>query len=690
MELNEFAHQVLFAESLDQKLAAPGEEITDRAPGAPLLRVDKPGRPVQLRFRREPLPPLPSEHALRSEEERVVLLHFFANHELLATELMALALLRFPEAPREFRAGVFRTLREEQRHTLWYMRRLQECGTAFGDLPVNDFFWKAIASMERPLDYVARLCLTFEQANLDYALYYARVLGNSGDAKSAKILSQIYEDEIGHVSYGLHWFRQWKPPGLGDWEAFEQVLPFPLSPSRAKANGRSPFNAEGRQRAGLSAAFVEQLRHFERSKGRTPSLFYFCPDAENSMATGLAGQPGPAKQVAGDLARDLEILCAFLCSRDDVLLVRAMPSLAHRQKLSAAGFQLPELELLTEDGRLPPDSLSRTRKLQGLCPWAWCPQSAALLDSLRANLPPAIQGSTPRWTESLRSLFSKAHDLEVARRLHATAPLDEAEPSVIGRKVLSIDELHQAIAEFVRAGHEECLVKAPFGASGQANHRWQDGRILPWCRRTLERQGCLVVEPLLDRVFDFSVHYQRTPAGTRLLGFVRLDNDARGQFRAVQAGPKFCHGLSPTLARLLASRVFPYFRDTLPTLLEEVLAALAYTGSVGIDSLIYRNAAGELRVKPIVELNPRYTMGRVILEIQKRWAPSRNARLELGRTRPAITTSPPVVDPATGKLLQADLLLNEPHSASPVYARLLIGEGAHLAREEEREKPTVP
>lgn len=40
--------------------------------------------------------------------------HFFANHELLATEIMALARLRFPDAPAAVRGGVWQTLKDEQ------------------------------------------------------------------------------------------------------------------------------------------------------------------------------------------------------------------------------------------------------------------------------------------------------------------------------------------------------------------------------------------------------------------------------------------------------------------------------------------------------------------------------------------------------------------------------------------------
>jgi len=50
MELREFAEQVLFATTLEEKLRAP-DIITDEHPGAPLLEVENPGRPAGLQFK---------------------------------------------------------------------------------------------------------------------------------------------------------------------------------------------------------------------------------------------------------------------------------------------------------------------------------------------------------------------------------------------------------------------------------------------------------------------------------------------------------------------------------------------------------------------------------------------------------------------------------------------------------------
>ena len=57
-------------------------------------------------------------------------------------------------------------------------------------------------------------------------------------------------------------------------------------------------------------------------------------------------------------------------------------------------------------------------------------------------------------------------------------------------------------------------------------------------------------------------------------------------------------------------------RDLAGRLLQE-----GYQGPVGVDSLLWRHTDGKLRLKAIVEVNPRWTMGRVALELEKKLAP---------------------------------------------------------------------
>ena len=51
------------------------------------------------------------------------------------------------------------------------------------------------------------------------------------------------------------------------------------------------------------------------------------------------------------------------------------------------------------------------------------------------------------------------------------------------------------------------------------------------------------------------------------------------------------------------------------------LSSRNFAGCFGVDAFLYRGVGGELLVKPVVELNPRMTMGHVALAMQKKVAP---------------------------------------------------------------------
>jgi uncharacterized ferritin-like protein (DUF455 family) len=337
MELRDFAEQILFAKTLGAKLRAP-EGITDERPGAPIVAPATPGRPAGLRFKPSGSrkADFPGTHRLEELSERGRLLHFFANHELLATELMALVLLRFPEAPAAFRRGVLQTLQDEQEHTRLYLERMKSCGIEFGQLPVSGFFWRAISGMESPMDFVAGLSLTFEQANLDFARHFARAFAAVGDAESARLLDRIHRDEIAHVASGLKWFRHWKDPDQSDWAAFCRQLKFPLSPQRAKGPA---LDVEGRRAAGLDANYIDELNVFSQSKGRTPNVFVFNPLTEGHIAQGKSFTP---VRHQAQLARDLANVPQFLCRQDDAVLIERRPSVEFLSTIKQAGFALPE------------------------------------------------------------------------------------------------------------------------------------------------------------------------------------------------------------------------------------------------------------------------------------------------------------------------------------------------------------
>ena len=660
MELRDFAEQVLFATTLEEKLRCP-EILTDEHPGPPLVTPESPGRPAELRFKPQVSgkAEFPGLHQLENKTERGKLLHFFANHELLATELMALVLLKFPDAPTAFRKGLVQTLKDEQEHTRLYLARMRACGIEFGELPVSGYFWRCVSPMENPMDYVASLSLTFEQANLDFARHFARGFATVGDHDTAQLLEKIYRDEIGHVAYGLKWFRRWKQPGESDWDAFCRTLKFPLSPQRAKGIS---LNVEGRRAAGLDPQFIAELNVYSQSKGRTPSVFVFNPFAEGRIAEGKTFN---ANKHQLQLARDLENLPQFLCRQDDVVLVGQRPSVEFLSRIKEAGFALPEFVELAARGsvsRSTPakigalDNLSASheggtaaghrpallslaaRKLGRLRPWAWGPDSLELLQPLFANVTGEARTADQRFNADLAQLYSKAWSAlflqnflvckrRGSQRLLTSSPTEDwlCTKDEVGVAVSSLDEALAAIDKIRGRGHHKIVVKEALGLAGSNALRLFEPEVLPthqrWMAKALNQGRQLVVEPWLERLLDFSIQLEMSAEGLKLCGYTGLLNDARGQFQGNFAESHH-HKRIPTKVVTLfrepdiSNRLLELYAGIFAAL-ETELRRVDFTGPLGIDALVYRDAAGGVRLKPVVEINPRYTMGRVLVELMK-------------------------------------------------------------------------
>jgi uncharacterized ferritin-like protein (DUF455 family) len=630
MELREFAERVLFATSLEEKLQRP-PDLTDERPGPALVTPAAPGRPPELQFKAAGAArdAFPGTRHLENERERGQLLHFFANHELLATELMALVLLKFPEAPAAFRNGVLRTLQDEQEHTRLYLQRMRACGIHFGELPVSGYFWRSVSGMENPLDYVSSLCLTFEQANLDFAQHFSRAFAQAGDAATADLLQGIYRDEITHVAYGLKWFRRWKNPQASDWEAFCRQLKFPLSPQRAKG---ITLNVAGRRAAGFDAEFIAELDVYAQSKGRTPNVFVFNPLAEARIAHGKAFNPA---RTQAQLVRDLENLPQFLCRQDDIVLVREKPAVTFLSGIKQAGFPLPEFVELAQVGQLA------ERKLGRLRPWAWSPDSVGLLAPLMPQLTAEKRTAAESFNPDIARLYSKAWSADWLRTFlrSRTAPPDWLCPAeAVGTVVDRMETALAAVAAIRARGHHRVVVKAALGVAGGNALRLFEPQPataqIRWLEKALGAGRQLVVEPWMERELDFSVQLEMTAEGLRLCGYTGLINDARGQFQANLAAPGHAKKIPaavltcfPEIADI-ASQCHELYAEIFAGL-EAELERAGYRGPLGIDAFVYRAADGRPRLKPVVEFNPRYTMGRLTLELMRQTAQGSHGRFEL-------------------------------------------------------------
>ncbi|MEP4079070.1 DUF455 family protein [Haloferula sp.] len=658
MQMREAAEQVLFARTLEEKLQLSPIDVSDELPGSAILTPDGPGRPDELRIVEKGVrADFPGVNKLDDDRERGRMMHFLANHELLAAELMALVLLKFPDAPKEYRAGVYEAMREEQMHTLMYLRRMKECGVQFGELPLNNYFWRLIAPMETPMDFVTRLNLTFEQANLDFSKHYAELFRQAGDTATAGVLEKIYQDEIGHVGHGVKWFRKWKDKEDNDWNAFKKSLVFPFSASKAK--GIAPFNAEGRRLAGFDDDFIDHLEVYEQSRGRTPVVHWFNPNAELEVAARRRGEKFQPKKMSLAMEHDAEMVMLAWSRRDDVALMRKPPTKEHLAYLKRAGFLIPEI---VELGKLD------DRKLGGLRPWAWTPEVSELFHPHHERV---SQSSSWQWREPIPDEWLSK---EIGVRLHDLLDTtDRPSVCVDMESAMACLEAHLV--------HGPALIKGAYGCAGRDHLKVAAGEepaARDWLSRVLRQHGKVVIEVWRDRVADFSALYEMDNEKVQLAGLTVMENDSRGRFVTSRVAQKWGSILDEEVAAFLfrEADVMQWYQEKIPAALRELLPG--YVGPLGVDAMVFRNADESLGWTPVVELNARMTMGRVALELLAKSRPGASGRLSFLRT--ADFKNKDVKDIMKGSLQEGGILLNDPTQAHQFLVHWMVNPPAQAQK----------
>ena len=705
MEIRAFAEQVLSGTTIEDKISAPDAAgvwpFADDAPGPALdTPPDLPGRPPELAFDRRPphADQFPGGGRLSSKltdpRGRGIVLHYFANHELLALEVMALALLRFPDAPKAFRSGIVRTMLEEQAHLKMYIRRMAELGVTFGTLPVNSFFWRTLKNIASPAEYAAAMSLTFEQANLDFALHYEKSFRDLGDDITADIMLQIHNDEVRHVEHGVIWLRRFEAEKTL-WESYLKHLPFPLTPSRAKG---PVFDELGRARAGIDPVFISELKVFSSSKGRPADFWFFNPGCERELACHGKLPFMPTK--AAFIEHDLSPLLMFLSAADDLVMVSRKPSLPFLSGLKLAGFSVPEF---IEAGETPNtaalEKILGSRKLGSLRPWGQTPAAMAWFAPL-ANRFTRMPGTWPRGFDVF---FGK----DFAARV---APDDYS-----GQLCRQISEVAAVADQIKSRGFSHLAVKPVLGASGLGLRRIAvEALIASEADASVISENVkidlpCIAEPWLDKVCDLSVLFdvEKNTGNVRIIDITRPLIDRSGKYSGHALGRPFT--FPDANAKPLTQDFFSQFYSVWMDQLRESaldcgrkMAAEGFSGPAGIDALVFRDPQdASLCLRPVVEINPRLSMGRIAIHLERRLARGQPAlwlhihknvlhrtshhapgkgfadfSVEMARRFPLVTTS-------KSESAQSDILIksgflptNDPEMANGILTALFAGRDA--------------
>ena len=260
MNVVDWAANIFRADNLEDKLSK-AKLITDFSYREIEVDLRTPGRGQALKFSVQKNK-FPKVSHFADPVNRAKAIAFFANHELEAIEMMCAAIIKFGKhkSEHEFEKivrGIVSSISDEQRHLLMYLNRIRDLGFSPDDYQVNDFFWKQFKKIKCFDEFFSMMSLTFEAANLDFCLYYENVFKKIDDLNSARMMKEVYLDELKHVRLGVYWLNKWREDD-SLWNYYLKNLPEGVTPERSKGIG---FCRKSRKSAGLDDLFISSLQN---------------------------------------------------------------------------------------------------------------------------------------------------------------------------------------------------------------------------------------------------------------------------------------------------------------------------------------------------------------------------------------------------------------------------------------------
>lgn len=317
----------------------------------------------------------------------------------------------------------------------------------------------------------------------------------------------------------------------------------------------------------------------------------FNPTCEMEVANGEVSYTPPAHLLR--MTEDLEVLPACYAEEDDVVLVRKKPTQELIARWQAAGFYFSNFKLLSENNS---DYQAQ--------PWGWSPSVARQLAHLGAQ-----------WNHGLSRFFHRSFAADVLQALMHRPLL-----RIVSENDLPIQVERMSDVENLLAQRGKVVIKAPLSSSGRGiqilrNHHL-DINIYNKTKSIIKQQGVVMVEPLLDKLADFAYEFYIKDGQLSFVAYSSFVVNDKGQYDYHRF--PFSPDLFPEEARhLWDCGVINSAKEELINVLQESGLCQLYTGYLGVDAMIFKNADGEILLQPCVEINLRYNMGIVALHLEK-------------------------------------------------------------------------
>lgn len=344
-----------------------------------------------------------------------------------------------------------------------------------------------------------------------------------------------------------------------------------------------------------------------------PLLHLFNPGHEMEVLCGKSHYTPP--YTVQKMSSDLELLPIWYGGAGSFTLVRNQkatqfvsalpkdfrPSLSSPMILNLMMKELYKRKKLGEKPKLPPLTASI---------WGISPRSIDMFKELKQA---GMEIDIPEWKEEYVGLTKRQTSTYCLEQLQKNIPIV---PYV---KIPEVFSDIKSIDKYIKKNKPPFVLKTPFSSSGRGLYWVEeaplDNRATSWLNGALKKQGEVSIEPALDKVVDFAAEFYSDGEGhVNYVGMSLFETTSQGQFVGCMLGAQ--EALLQRLNEYISPEDFLFLVEQVAHVLKEVVGH-TYCGYMGVDMLIYKTEDGNYAVHPFVELNLRYTMGLVAMQLSE-------------------------------------------------------------------------
>jgi hypothetical protein len=359
------------------------------------------------------------------------------------------------------------------------------------------------------------------------------------------------------------------------------------------------------------------------------NVFLFNPTCEMAIANDTVSYMPPTH--LRKFESDISVLMGFAGSGNDYLISdnKNETSLFY-DSMAELGFDLPKVLGFENIGSW------NSGEIKKLSPWGWSRAAHRILSPLKPFCSNSfINSPVSQWKTSDSNFYSRRTSVGFLAKVKSKAK--SLNYISIPYSPLVVDSMEE-IERWMSVNTPPYVFKTPWSSSGRGLYPVLSDEFVKrsedWVRSRLKQQKELIVESWLNKILDISFQfYIHSDERIDFLGVNFFEAGSDGSFKREFIGfPQ--NSKHESLLKTLPDRWVSEIEELLIETMREQGFGKHYCGPAGIDGIIFLDENSRTKVHPCIEINFRYNMGMLNMELMKKLHPDAVGAWQIKQFKP--------------------------------------------------------